>query len=217
MLALKSGLKTQAKCEQKFHGINSVEYRTPDSVASPLASDKRSEIHVEDCLWQTPRSRAHQSRGSTTNFKFTGLLWKMTDTVDQKRCFSRTKWHFQRTHLKTQVQHLWLKEGKCGKPQKEAVVFSMTHSGIYTAASEMPRDISEAALSSGASCPWLVSAEVPFPNRTSPRHPWAVLLLTLQKPILKFTSSHWNQMSICWQIAVKLCENPEDLIFSKSV
>lgn len=66
--------------------------------------------------------------------------------ADQKRCFSRTKWHFERTHLKTQVQHLWLKEGKWGKPQKEAVVFSMTHSGIYTAATEVPRDISEAAL-----------------------------------------------------------------------
>ena len=120
-----------SKCEQKCHRINPVEQRTL-TVERAFSSDQgwergpREESQIDA---QVTRMSDQGLKHSISSLGFSGRWWM----VDQKCCFASAKWHFQRTYLKTQAQHLWFKKENGGNHRRKRW-FSQQQSGVYTEA-----------------------------------------------------------------------------------
>lgn len=124
-------------------------------------------------------------QGFNHSIKFLGLFWKMMDgePKKKKRCFASSKWHFQRTYLKPQAQHLGFKEENGGNHRRKR--WFLSTSLVFTL---RPRDTSGVAVRFQGQLPMVDACRDVIPKPHTPTPPLS-RVPTLKTPILTFTSS----------------------------
>ena len=188
-----------SKREQKCYRINPVEQQTPNSGMRLLLLWQEMR---EGSTWRLSVTDAQVTRTSEQGFnhsiKFLGLFWKMMDGEPKKHCFASAKWHFQRTYLKPQAQHLGFKEENGGDHRRKR--WFLSTSLVFTL---RPRDTSEVAVRFQGQLPTVNACRDVVPKPHTPTPPLS-RVLTLKKPILTSTSSCWNQMSTHWPMTITM-------------